>query len=93
LQRARETAEAICRRTRLPIEIEPDLNEIDFGRWTNCRFAELRTDPEWQRFNSNRSSARAPDGELMLAAQARAVGAIEKLRQQHGVRRSLVTAT
>ena len=83
LDRARETAEVICQRTKLTVTIEPELNEIDFGRWTNCRFDELRLDPEWQRFNSNRSSAGAPGGEFMLAAQARAVAAIERLRQQH----------
>ena len=83
LERARETAEAICQRTKVTVAIEPDLNEIDFGRWTNCRFDDLRADPEWQRFNLFRSSAGAPGGELMLAAQARVVGAIERLRRQH----------
>jgi len=85
LERARETAEAIGRDAKLSVEIEPGVNEIDFGRWTNCRFEELRADPEWERFNSNRSSTGAPGGELMLAAQARAVSVIEKLRQQDGV--------
>ena len=85
LERARETAEPIGRSAKLPVQIEPGLNEIDFGRWTSCRFEDLRADPEWERFNSNRSSAGAPGGELMLAAQARAVAAIERLGQQWGV--------
>ena len=85
LERARETAEAIARSANLPVQIELGLNEIDFGHWSNCRFEELRSDPEWKRFNSNRSSAGAPAGELMLAAQARAVAVIENLRPQHGV--------
>ncbi len=85
LERAQETAETIARYAKLPVQIEPGLNEIDFGRWTNCRFKELREDPEWERFNSRRSCAGAPGGELMLAAQARAVAVIEKLQQQHGV--------
>jgi probable phosphoglycerate mutase len=85
LERAQETALAICHRLHLRFETEPGFNEIDFGRWTNCSFHQLRNDPEWKRFNSFRSSTGAPGGELMLEAQARALAAIEKLRRQHGV--------
>jgi broad specificity phosphatase PhoE len=85
LDRAQETAAAICARLNLPLQTEPDFNEIDVGEWTNRTFAELEGDPEWDRFNRFRSNAGAPGGELMLAAQLRAVAAIERLRRRHGV--------
>ena len=85
LERAQETTEIICRVTGLPLEIEPAFNEVNFGRWTSRRFADLQSEPEWQRFNSNRSRAGAPGGESMLEAQLRAVSALEALRFKHNV--------
>jgi broad specificity phosphatase PhoE len=59
------------------------LIEIDYGAWTGCSFTCLANLPEWQRFNSFRSSTRPPGGELMLEAQARLVGALEGMAQSH----------
>ena len=80
LDRARETAAAVAMRLRLSVEIEPDLNEIDFGEWTGRRFDELHAQPEWQAFNTLRSVTQIPGGETMLAAQSRAVSAALRLR-------------
>ncbi len=83
LERARETAAGIAtvvNRTAIDLA---GLNEIDFGAWTGCSFAELQPLPEWQRFNLQRSTTRIPGGELMLEAQTRAVAAIENLRERH----------
>lgn len=83
LDRARETASAIGSIVhRDPVDLAA-LNEIDFGAWTGCTFDELAPLPEWQRFNAHRSTTRIPGGELMLEAQARAVAAVEQLRQRH----------
>jgi broad specificity phosphatase PhoE len=85
LDRAQETAAAICARLNLPLQTESAFNEIDVGEWTGRTFAELDGNPEWDRFNRFRSNTGAPGGELMLAAQLRAVAGIERLRKQHGV--------
>jgi probable phosphoglycerate mutase len=80
VQRARETAVPISARLNLPIAIEPDLDEINFGDWTGRRFDELHPSHEWRVFNQLRSAAQIPGGETMLCAQARAVSAILRLR-------------
>ena len=80
LDRARETAAAVATRLRLSVEVEPDLNEIDFGEWTGRRFDALHAEPEWQAFNALRSVTRIPGGETMLGAQSRAVSAALRLR-------------
>ena len=71
--RARQTAEAICRRLQKSLAIEDAFAEVDFAGWTGKRFSELSGDPAWQAWNRFRGSARVPGGESMLAVQARAV--------------------
>ena len=83
LERARETALPLAGRLRLQIRIAPELDEIDFGEWTGRTFPELAAIPRWDRFNSFRSGTRIPGGELMLEAQVRIVGLIERLREDH----------
>lgn len=80
LERTRETAAAIAERRDLPVLIEPGLNEIDFGDWTGETFDVLHARPAWRAFNRFRSTAPIPGGETMLAAQARAVAAVLRLR-------------
>ncbi len=80
LERAQETAAVIGRLLGLPVRTEPDLNEIDFGDWTGTPFDTLHGSPAWTAFNTFRSTAAIPGGEAMLAAQARAVAAIGRLR-------------
>lgn len=53
------------------------------GEWTGLSFAQLDARPEWRRFNSVRSMARIPGGELMLETQARIVAELEVLRSRH----------
>ncbi|WP_055481304.1 bifunctional RNase H/acid phosphatase [Sphaerimonospora mesophila] len=42
LKRARQTAEAVAVRTGLPVEVDEDLREIDFGAWEGYTFAEVQ---------------------------------------------------
>ena len=81
LERTRETAEPIAAAFGLPVTIEADLTEIDFGHWTGRSFSDLRASPEWQVFNNFRATAPIPGGETMLQAQARAIGAVLRLRR------------
>lgn len=71
LRRARETAAEIAGACGLPVQVIDALHEIDFGAWTARHFSELADDPLWQQWNSQRSTATAPDGESMVAAQER----------------------
>lgn len=72
--RARRTAAILFRDQPVAVEREEALNEIDFGAWTGRAFADLASDPRWQAWNRVRSSGKAPGGETMEAAQARAAG-------------------
>jgi broad specificity phosphatase PhoE len=83
LERACETAAPLAAALHLPLQIADEFNEIDFGAWTNCAFADLDKVPEWQHWNRFRSSGVTPGGESMVAVQARAVSKVLELRSQH----------
>jgi len=48
LSRCRDTALVIARRHQLPVDLEPDLVEIDVGDKTGTPFDEVRGLPEWR---------------------------------------------
>jgi probable phosphoglycerate mutase len=81
--RTRETAEPLAKQLGLTISEEPQLDELDFGSWTGKPFSELEADPDWQHWNSRRSTSRAPGGESMLEAQHRTLAVIDHLEQHH----------
>jgi broad specificity phosphatase PhoE len=83
LERACETAAPLASRLGLPLQIAEEFNEIDFGDWTNCAFVELNGVPEWQRWNQFRSAACTPNGDSMLAVQARTLAKMFELRTCH----------
>lgn len=83
LQRARETAVPLAERSGISADIEPALNELDFGAWTGREIASLCDDPLWRSFNALRSRTRAPGGESMLEAQARIVAFLEDMHDRH----------
>lgn len=80
LERARATADAIARPFSLPVQVADALDELDFGDWTGHGLDDLDTDPVWQRFNAFRSGTPIPNGETMIAAQARMVAHMVHLR-------------
>ena len=82
LQRTRETAGPIAAGLGLPVEIDDDVNEIDFGRWSGLAFQELDGEPAWAEFNKCRSLGCPPGGETMAAAQTRAAAALVRWRQR-----------
>jgi broad specificity phosphatase PhoE len=79
LERARQTAEPVAARVAQRVELNEGLMEIDFGAWSGRRFDDLERDPGWASWNKARAVSRPPDGETMLEAQARIVGAMERL--------------
>jgi len=84
LERARETAALIGARLRLEVQIADELNEIDFGDWTNRTLPDLHEIEDWRRFNSFRSGSRIPNGESMLEVQDRMLRLLERLCAEHG---------
>jgi broad specificity phosphatase PhoE len=83
LQRARDTAVAIAAVHGLPVIEAEGLQEIDFGEWTGSTLAALDGDATWADFNVLRSVTRAPGGELLLEAQARAVATLLPIVRHH----------
>jgi broad specificity phosphatase PhoE len=83
LDRAVQTAEALRRYQTVPVRHATELLEIDFGAWTGKTFVELKQDPAWQRFNTVRSAASIPDGEVLATVQARIVMLVSRLSARH----------
>jgi probable phosphomutase (TIGR03848 family) len=83
LERALETAQALASSRGLTVQSRARLTEVGLGEWTGREFANLDMDPRWRRFNSFRSSTRAPGGELMTEVQTRIVDEMEELRLSH----------
>jgi broad specificity phosphatase PhoE len=79
LQRARRTAEEIAGRLRLEVQLADELNELDFGDWTNQKLTDLHALEEWRQFNHFRSGSRIPNGEAMVEVQCRVLRLIERL--------------
>ena len=83
LQRAQDTATILGQALALPVHIEPDLREVDFGEWNDRQVDDLTSDPVWQSFNQQRSTTRIPGGELMLEVQGRAIGALLRVAKRY----------
>lgn len=83
LARARETAAVIGTQCGFAPIVTAAFDEIDFGRWTSATFERLNPDPDWQRWNAERGTARPPDGESMTEVQARAVDGVRQIEARH----------
>ncbi|MGY3239641.1 MULTISPECIES: histidine phosphatase family protein [unclassified Bradyrhizobium] len=82
-RRCLQSACILAAHFRLPIEIVPALDELDYGEWTGRTFEELGRDSRWIRWNSRRASTRPPGGETMRSLQSRIVSHLEQLRNDH----------
>ena len=83
LERARETAAPLAERLNLPVEVEPDLGEVQYGQWTGKPLKEMRQTDLWPLLMMAPSLVRFPEGESLFEAQARIIGALERLRRKH----------
>ena len=70
-RRTQQTARAIAKSTHAELLTAPDLDEIDFGRWSGQRFAVLAEDPQWRKWNERRDVACTPAGDSITNVQAR----------------------
>jgi probable phosphomutase (TIGR03848 family) len=83
LERCQETAAAVAEPRGLKVETVEDLGEVRYGAWTGRTLKELAKEPVWKVVQGNFSAARFPDGESVFEFQARAVAAVERLREAH----------
>jgi ribonuclease H / adenosylcobalamin/alpha-ribazole phosphatase len=82
-ERAWYTAREIAEPHGLKVNVENRLDEIEFGDWTGCSFAELEGEPLWQDWNEKRGSTRPPAGESMTEAVDRAFGFLKEAAAEH----------
>ena len=75
LSRTRDTAEIIARAQGVPVEIVPELREIDVGDRTGQTFDEVAGLPEWK----DDGFVAWPGGETLDQVLARTLAAIDKL--------------
>jgi len=78
LSRTRDTAEVIAKRLGKPVEIVPELREIDVGDRTGKSFDETRGLPNW----NDDGFVSWPGGETLDQVLARTLGAIDRLTRE-----------
>lgn len=85
LLRARQTAEAIASFHQVPVRIEPNLSEIDYGDWEGMRVANaIENFPELERLRREEPMKfTAPNGEQMAKFAERVISAIHKIASSH----------
>jgi probable phosphomutase (TIGR03848 family) len=83
LERCVETVEPLAAAQRLPITRVPDLIEMDTGSWTGRTLAQVRRTKPWTTVQRQPSAFSFPGGEGFVAAQARAVAAVETIARRH----------
>ena len=82
-RRTVETAAILARALGPTPQVDPALDEIDFGEWSGRDFADLSGDA-WDLWNTARATAPAPGGETMAGAVARAAALIHRLGADGG---------
>ncbi len=84
LERATETAQALLKHhPALTLQIEPGMNEVDYGEWQGKSLRKLARTRLWKVVQSYPSGAQFPRGEDLRAMQVRAVDAVERIAQKH----------
>lgn len=86
LSRCRDTALVIARRHQLPVDLEPDLAEIDVGEKTGTTFDEVAGLPEWR----DDGFIAWPGGESLDQVLSRAHGVITRIAAESAGQRVLV---
>jgi probable phosphomutase (TIGR03848 family) len=83
LERAMETAAPIASARKLEIISEPDLLEVNVGKWQGKSLKVLRLMKVWKIVQHSPSRFRFPDGESFPEMQARITGALERIAKKH----------
>jgi probable phosphoglycerate mutase len=92
LGRAVATGEALARRTKLTVQIDPRLREIDVGSWEGRTLDEIKTIfPDYQRLvDEHIDFPRSPEGETLTQVGVRVGEALLDLAAQNLGRRIVV---
>ncbi len=92
LRRCAAFAAELAEQRDLPMELEPDLRELDFGQWEGRTAAELMVDQSEAlgRFWENPYSFTPPGGEPLPEFEARILTAIERLTDRYAGERILL---
>jgi len=83
LERAMETAAPIASARNLGIIPEPDLLEVNVGKWQGRSLKVLRLMKVWRIVQHSPSRFRFPDGESFPELQTRITGALERIAKKH----------
>jgi probable phosphomutase (TIGR03848 family) len=83
LERCVETAEAITAGRRITVQLEPGLNEVDYGRWTGRSVARAAGAGLWKQVQHHPGSVRFPGGESLGETQRRSVAAVDGAAERH----------
>ncbi|MDP3813769.1 alpha-ribazole phosphatase family protein [Pseudomonas sp.] len=92
LQRCARFAEELAAQRALPLSLEPGLQELHFGAWEGRSSAELmQTHAEdLGRFWTDPYAFTPPEGEPLLAFEARVLAAVQGLQARHAGERLLL---
>ncbi len=92
LRRCAAFAAELAEQHHLPMELEPDLRELDFGEWEGRTAADLMVDQSEAlgRFWENPYSFTPPGGEPLPDFEARILTAIERLTDRYAGERILL---
>lgn len=91
-RRAQQTAAAIAAMVDAEIVTSQDIDEVDFGEWSGRTFLQLADDPDWRRWNEERSCACTPAGESIAAIRERVLRHLRRLQDEYPGR-SIVIVT
>jgi alpha-ribazole phosphatase len=92
LQRCARFAEELAAQHGVPLSLEPGLQELHFGAWEGRSTAELMQTnaEELGRFWSDPYGFTPPEGETLLAFEARILSTLQRLQAQHAGERVLL---
>lgn len=83
LERCMETARPLALSKKLRVRVRDGLGEVRYGDWEGKKLRTLAKTTLWKSVMQSPSRARFPGGETIAETQARAVAAIELLREKH----------
>ena len=94
LKRAIVTAQPIARFLGLPIQEQPELDEVAFGIFEGVKFTEVEGDlrQEWDRFKENRLTYHIPGAENYTDVAERVKPLKEKIIREHPGQEILIVA-
>ena len=81
LLRARQTARTVAETMGLPVNVLPELKEVDFGLWEGCTWKEIekRYPEDYRRWEVNPAQATPTGGESRDSCRARSRAAVEQV--------------